>query len=54
MRHFRHQPKKGKDEGAKPLQNLSSPSCKEDVPIMERGIKGVRLMNNLREGKGYG
>jgi len=49
MRHFRHQPKKGKDEGAKPLQNLSSPS-----PLKERGIKGVRLMNNLKEGKGYG
>jgi hypothetical protein len=27
----------------------SSPSCKEDIPIMERGTEGVRLINNLQQ-----
>ena len=32
----------GKLEGAKPLQNLSFPSCRElYIPILERGIKQV-------------
>jgi len=30
--------------GAKPLSKISSPS-----PFKERGIKGVRLINNLSE-----
>jgi hypothetical protein len=29
--------------GEAPLFNKISPSCKEDIPIMERGIKGVRF-----------
>jgi len=31
--------------GAKPLSKISSPS-----PLKERGIKGVRMVNNLAEG----
>jgi len=33
----------GKIEGAKPLQNLYFPLS----PLKERGIQGVRLINNL-------
>ena len=36
--------KKGKIEGASPLQNLYSPS-----PLKERGIKGVRLISSLKK-----
>jgi len=32
-----------------PFKNHSSPSCKEDIPIMERGTEGVRLINNLQQ-----
>jgi len=34
---------KGKVEGAKPLQQLPSPS-----PLKERGIQGVRMINNFK------
>ncbi len=30
-------------KGRSPFKKLSSPSCKEDIPIMERGTEGVRL-----------
>jgi len=38
----------GKNEGALdgvkiPFKTYTSPSCKEDIPIMERGINPVRL-----------
>jgi len=37
----------GKSEGAKPLQNLSLPlMIGIYIHIMERGIKGVRWINN--------
>ena len=37
----------GSVKGLRPFTNYSSPSCKEDIPIMERGTKGVRLIDNL-------
>ncbi|MBL7125226.1 MAG: SAM-dependent chlorinase/fluorinase [Dehalococcoidales bacterium] len=40
---------KGRLKGRSPFKNHSSPSCKEDIPIMERGTEGVRLINNLQQ-----
>ncbi len=40
---------KGRLKGQSPFKNYSSPSCKEDIPIMERGTKGVRLINNQQQ-----
>ena len=37
-------------KGHHPFKNHSSPSCKEDIPIMERGIKGMRLINIISGG----
>jgi hypothetical protein len=34
-------------EGAKPLSKISPPMLRIHLPIMERGIKGVRLINNF-------
>jgi len=36
----------GRLKGRSPFKTNSSPSCKEGIPIMERGTKGVRLINN--------
>jgi len=33
---------KGSLKGRSPFKTYASPSCKEVIPIMERGIKGVR------------
>ena len=38
---------RGRLKGFHPFRTNTSPSCKEDIPIMERGIKGVRLIKNL-------
>ncbi len=38
---------KGSLKGRSPFKTYISPSCKEDIPIMERGTKGVRLIDNL-------
>jgi len=38
---------KGSVKGLCPFTNYSFPSGKEDIPIMERGTKGVRLIDNL-------
>jgi len=37
----------GSLKGRSPFKNNLSPSCKEDIPIMERGIKGERLVSNV-------
>jgi hypothetical protein len=40
---------RGSLKGQSPFNNYSSPSCKEGIPIMERGTEGVRLINNLQQ-----